>query len=204
MATPSANLLPPSNVTAFGSAIAVRGTTAVIGGGTDDDSSAAYLFSLQSGVANINSIATLTASDHGRFLGNSVAILGDTVVAGAPGYDSFRGALYVYVAPPTGWTDMTQTAELSVNVKHLGVGASVAISDRMIVAGAPSGKVSVVVAYVKPPSGWVDSRAPRYWGTSSDGSAAFGEAVALGGKTVAVCDFEANQSQGSVYIFAKP
>ncbi|MGA2695882.1 MAG: hypothetical protein ABSE92_07465, partial [Terriglobales bacterium] len=66
---------------------------------------------------------------------------GNTVVAGAPGFDNYRGATYAFVEPSSGWTDMTQTAELTVNDPiQPTLGDSVSISNSAIVAGAPSGR----------------------------------------------------------------
>src|SRR3954470_5950690 len=65
--------------------------------------------------------AKLTASDGGAVdaLGGSVAISGDTVVAGAIAAkvdeNSQQGAAYVFVKPPTGWANATQTAKLTAS-----------------------------------------------------------------------------------------
>jgi hypothetical protein len=108
--------------------------------------------------------AKLIASD-GRDndgFGYSVAVSGDTVVAGAPdddvGSQSNQGSAYVYVRPETGWLDTTQTAKLTAGDGTGGdkLGTSVAVSGDTVVVGAyahdvgsNSGQGSAYV-YVRP------------------------------------------------------
>jgi hypothetical protein len=88
----------------------------------------------------------LTASDGAANddLGNSVAVSGDTVVAGAPfrqvGSNTYQGAAYVFVMPSGGWpATMTQTSELTASdgAANDQLGDSVAVSGNTVVAGAP-------------------------------------------------------------------
>ena len=63
--------------------------------------------------------AELTASDLGGLLGASVAISGNTIVAGAPeatvNGNPYQGAVYVFVKPRGGWANATQTARLTAS-----------------------------------------------------------------------------------------
>ena len=88
--------------------------------------------------------AKLTASDGmgGDWLGYSVAGSGNTVVVGAAREsvsEFYQGAAYVFVKPASGWSQMTETAELSVfgGATNSNLGLSVAISGNAIVVGAP-------------------------------------------------------------------
>ena len=96
--------------------------------------------------AGAEQTAQLTANDGGAddLLGLSVAISGDTIVAGAPEHTEdlsvHQGAAYVFVMPAGGWTSTdNQTAELTMNdgVDNDQLGSSVAISGNTVVAGAP-------------------------------------------------------------------
>ena len=116
--------------------------------------------------------AKLTASDGpGGFLGASVAVSGNTIVAGAPlttvNGNIHQGAVYVFVKPKNGWAHATQTAELTASDGGIGQefggnnlsspffgGNAVAISGDTIVVAAPSNGVYV---FVKPNSGWRDA-----------------------------------------------
>jgi hypothetical protein len=85
--------------------------------------------------------AQLTASDGGFLdrLGESVAISGSTIVAGAPNHNSFAGALYVFTATGGTWSTGTEAAQLSSSGAAsgvTGVGTVVAISGGTIVTGA--------------------------------------------------------------------
>jgi hypothetical protein len=204
---PTANLVPPPGATAFGSALAASGMTAVVGAETANNSGgAAYVFLIQPGVANINSTAALTASDGGGFLGESLQFAGDTVAAGAQGHNLGAGAVYVFVEPGAGWADMTETAELTVGPLHEGaLGAAVAVSTDAIFAGRPSAlEGGDVVAYVKPTTGWISNSAPSiaFVPLVPSTTSAFGESVTFDGSTLAGGDFDFNQGQGTVYIFS--
>lgn len=201
---PTANLVPPAGATAFGAALTANGMTAVVGAyGTNNESGAAYIYPLQTGVTNINSVAALTPSDSGGFFATRLAITGNTVVAGAQGHDNGVGAVYVFVEPSTGWTDMTETAELTISFRGASAfGAGVAASTGVIFVGLPSGREGYVVDYTEPATGWTNSSTPNVEFAPSVGSNAFGEIVAFNGTTLAAGDFFFNQEQGAVYIFS--
>ena len=89
----------------------------------------------------------MTASDgavNGVF-GWSVAVSGDTAVAGAPyatvGSNYLQGAAYVFVKPSSGWaTTSAFDAKLTASDGPAGdlLGYSVAVSGDTVVSGAPS------------------------------------------------------------------
>src|SRR5579863_4019033 len=114
----------------------------------------------QDTLARITQLAELTASDGATLdsLGSSVAISGNTIVAGALGNNSNTGAVYVFVEPTTGWTNMTQTAKLTASdgQSRDDLGWSVAISGNVVAAGAPGGATGAVYVFVEPAGGWVD------------------------------------------------
>jgi FG-GAP repeat len=166
--------------------------------------------------------AELTASDGatGDLLGASLAISGDTIVAGAParkvGANAGQGAVYVFVKPASGWANATQAAELTASdgLTNDSFG-SVSISGDTIVAGALDHKVGAnqdqgaVYVFVKPASGWKDATQTAEL-TASDGAAqdTFGGAVGISGDTVVASSASekvgANDQQGAAYVFVKP
>src|SRR5580704_7267378 len=207
----------------FGSTVSMSGSAIVIGAADHNQGmGVAYVFvKTQSGWTNATQTATLTASD-GQFrdyFGESVAILGDTVVVGAPGATvngNHSGALYVFVRPSTGWVDMTQTVKLTPSdgesVGDLGEG--VAISGNAVVAGAPVGGGNnpgpgAAYVFVKPKTGWVNMTQTAKL-TASDGmnDDEFGFSAAINGSTVVVGAPEAPYSNGSgpgvAYLFVEP
>ncbi|MCH8153131.1 MAG: FG-GAP repeat protein, partial [Planctomycetes bacterium] len=206
----------------LGISVSISGDVAVVGAIGDDDNGAdsgsAYIFRFN-GSAWVQE-AKLTASD-GAVLdqfGISVSISGDVAVVGADrdddnGADS--GSAYVFVKPPGGWVDMTQTAKLTASdgaVSDL-LGFSVSISGEVAVVGAlgdndngfNSGSAYV---FVKPPGGWVSMTQTAKL-TASDGAAGdeFGISVSISGEVIVVGayrDDDNGADSGSAYVFQKP
>ena len=213
----------------FGSSVAISGGTIVVGApdatvGGNLDQGAAYVFvKPRLGWADGTQTAKLTASGGTTFdlLGMSVAISGDTVVAGAPGVtvtgNASQGAALVFVKPRSGWADATQTAKLIASgggPEDL-LGSSVAIDGGTIVTGAPSPPVALspdlgaVYVFVKPRSGWADATDTAKL-TASDivSGENFGSSIAISGGTIVAGAPDAtvggNLEQGAAYVFVKP
>ncbi len=103
---------------AFGNSVAISGNTIAVGAifasDSNNDSFAgkSYVFVQPAGgwSGNLNQTAELTASDSAllSYMGCSVAISGNTVVAGSYGQNNFQGSAYVFVEPSGGWTTTTQ------------------------------------------------------------------------------------------------
>ncbi len=104
--------------------------------------------------ANETQAAELTASDGAResLLGWSVALSGDTIVAGSPRHGgSGEGAAYMFEEPGPVWANETQTAELTASDGTFGeLGGSVAVSSDTIVAGSGRKGVAYVFGTVQP------------------------------------------------------
>lgn len=93
----------------FGFAVSLSGDRALIGARTDsqnaDEAGSAYVFSFDGD--HWTETLKVTASDAGTFdlLGNSVSLLGDRVLVGAPGAndenDRNTGGAYFYTVPPS-------------------------------------------------------------------------------------------------------
>ena len=213
----------------FGNAVAISGDTVVAGASHDTIAAqmfqgSAYVFvKPEGGWLDMTQTAKLTASDGeaGDWLGMSVAMSGDTVVAGAA-YDDIgatleQGSAYVFVKPEGGWLDMTQTAKLKASdgaASNL-FAWSVAVEGNTIAASAYFARVGFndlqgsAYVFVKPEGGWLDMTQTAKL-TASDGAAsdAFGNSVSISGDTIVVgvaCDdIDANTDQGSAYVFVKP
>ncbi len=212
---------------ALGISVAISGNTIVAGAelhkvGTSTDQGVAYVFVKPVlGWANATQTAELT-DEKGKaseLFGHSVAVSGDTVVAGAPhhevGTNADQGAAYVFLRPAAGWGgSLTQTAELTASdgVKNELLGRSVAVSGNTIVAGAGFKEVGknadqgAVYVFVKPVSGWANATQTTELtaanGTAGDG---LGKSVAVSGNTiVAGAPGHAvgkNLAQGAAYAF---
>jgi RHS repeat-associated protein len=197
-ATQTAKLTASDGATfdSLGTSVAISGGTIVAGapyaaaGGTTE-AGAAYVFvEPANGWADSTQAAKLTASDGVAqdHLGYSVAISGSTIVAGAPGYFAETGAAYVFAEPAGGWADATQTAQLTASdetgLDHLG--ASVAISGRTIVAGAPqAGSLGAAYVFAEPAAGWADdTETAKLTACDITECDSFGASVAISGSTI--------------------
>jgi hypothetical protein len=200
-ATETAKLIP-TGTTAAGWSVSMSGNTVILGDYRYQGTGAAYVFEKPaSGWTNMTETAILTPSDGGGWLGFSVAISGDTVVAGAQ-FDG-PGAAYVFVKPVGGWTSMTETAKLTVSHPDVQFGDAVSISGDTIAASEPftkSGK-GIVFMFVRPASGWIsmtETAALAVFNSKAQDN--LGWALALGPTTLVAAAVQANV----VYVFRKP
>jgi hypothetical protein len=218
MTNPTATLTSSSGFE-VGYSVAMSGNMIVAGEANTGNLEAAYVFVKPAGgwMSTTQPNATLTASDESRVDGfsTSVAVSGNTVVVGAPFHPNFKpGAAYVFVKPPGGWRNMTQTAELTLASTHtLLLGQAVAAEGNMVLVGAPFDPIGqnngqgAVFGYLKPPGGWANSSMPAGSVTSSDGAAedGFGHAIAVSGNVAAIGapqhSVNGQTDQGAAYVF---
>jgi hypothetical protein len=203
----------------LGSSVAISGDTVVAGAANSLPDGAAYVFVMPAGGwASETQAAKLTASgsNTNEELGYSVAVSGDTVVAGAVNSHS-GGAAYVFVKPAGGWASETDQAKLTASDGANGdeFGGSVAVSGDTVVAGAPGTPINgtspggAAYVFVKPTGGWA-SETEQAKLTASDGAGGdeFGGSVAVSGDTVVAGDPEAtvnnHAGQGAAYVFVMP
>jgi hypothetical protein len=209
---------------AFGRAVAIDGSTAVVGAPFDDDrglnSGSVYLFQRdQGGLNGWGQAGKLTVPDGnvGDEFGIAVSVSGDHLVVGAQRSNiagTNRGAAYVYRRAQPGAGPWTQAAALTAsdaNFQDL-FGAAVAVSGDWIVVGAKEdddrGAQSGSAYVFGRNAGGTDN-----WGqvaklTASDGAAndLFGGAVAIFGDFIVV-GAEAGDglvaNSGAAYVFAR-
>jgi hypothetical protein len=199
-----------------GPAVAVDGDTLVLGAPAVAAGRGAVYVYRRAGTTWTQT-ATLTAADAmpGDELGSSVAIRGDTIVAGAPradvGIRADTGALYTF--PRTGAAQRTQTAKLVAIGGSPGdlLGFSVAIDEQTIVGGAPgvafgTNRGQGMIYTFAHTGGAVRSQTAQ--GSASDGTAGdeLGLSVTVDGDTIVSGAPEktigANKAQGELYTFS--
>ena len=199
----------------LGASVAIDGNTIVAGApgktvGTNANQGAVYTFA-RAGAPDRTQTAKLTVSGGAERdqLGGSVAIDGDTIVAGASdatvGANLHQGAVYTFAS--SGGPARTQTATLTVlgGVEAEFLGASVDIAGDTIVAGAPTGQGTGAV-YTFARSGGL-ARAQTAKLTASDAGPAdlLGNSVAIEGDTIVAAapnaDVGANVGEGALYTF---
>jgi hypothetical protein len=201
----------------LGESVAIDGDTIVAGApganhGPDDRVGAVYTFA-RAGTANRQETAKLTVSDGAAFdnLGETVAIDGDGIVAGAAGetVDGKQSAGALYTFTRTGVAARTETGKLiaSVNAESDQLGRSLAVDGDTIVAGADigvGGDVGKVYTFARTGA---SPRTETAVLTASDGGQDdLGESVAIDGDTIvagAPTATVAGVSSGAVYTFTR-
>ena len=152
-------------------------------------------------------------------IGSTVAISGNTIVAGAPevqvGSNPGGGTVFVFTEPPDGWPTASlerghyvfASAQLSASDGKPDdlFGQSVAVSGSTIVVGAPGH--NAVYVFMEPRSGWRTATQSAEL-TASDGGGELGSAVAVSGNTIVAGaptrSFGQGAAQGAVYVFTEP
>jgi hypothetical protein len=151
--------------------------------------------------------AKLTASD-GGMAARTVSMSGNTIVASAP-----NGAVagYVFVEPPSGWTNMTQTAELTLTTPSgLGNHGPIAIDGSTVAVSAGKNinnrNVGRVAVYVKPATGWSNMTPTAVLSPTDIGATL--TPVAIKGIVIAAGDAGAvtngQIAAGNVHVFVEP
>jgi hypothetical protein len=224
----SAQLTASDGVTgdALGASVCIDGNTIIAGApGTPPYSQpgSAYVFVEPAGGWKTSTqTAKLTTSPGASRVGTSVSISGSAAAVGSPYYDD--GSVDVFVEPPGGWVDMTQTAELTSAGEISGglMGSSVTIDGSIVAAGGPSANVGsnqyegAVYIFAQPPSGWRNmtqtATLTEPTGKAGDG---FGTALAMSSGTLVVGSpyywrgpisnrgFDSYVDEGAAYAFTK-
>jgi hypothetical protein len=214
--TQTAKLLPsdPFYDGEFGNAVQIKRNTIVVG---EHYKNLAYVFvKPTNGWTNMAQTAELSATDSGLFdqFGFSVATTGNVVVVGSPSATD-PGEAYIFVEPPGGWQNMTQTAELSASdgTPTDYFGSAVAINAKMVLVGAETAPIGTnfgqgaAYLFVKPKSGWKTTSKFYQKLTATNGAveSLFGASVAMASGTFLVgapyTRVGSNATQGAVYEF---
>jgi len=193
----------------FGNTVAVSGKTVIIGAPYKNSyQGAAYVFTCSGTPCIWTQQQELTAADgaSGDVFGYSVAVSGHTVVIGAIGKNSPRGAAYVFTCSgtPCIWT---QKQQLTASDGASGdvFGTRVAMSGATTVIGAPGKTIgnnplqgaAYVFTCLGNPCTWTQQQEL----TAADGTSRdeFGTRVALSQNTIMIGN---NSSQGAAYVFS--
>jgi hypothetical protein len=200
----------------FGFSVAINGDTIVVGALGDCDggfiAGAAYVYVRTGTTWALQQ--KLIASDAADFanLGISVAVNGDTVVAGAYGDDDagyFTGAAYVFHRQGTIWTEQ-QKLTASDAAPDNGFGQHVAISHDTIAIGAPSNSSDkahysgAVYVFIHNGSGWTEQQ--KLKARDAAESQQLGYCVAISGDTIVASapgEIVGMHTYGAAYIFER-
>jgi hypothetical protein len=202
---------------AFGASVAIEGDTIVVGHpdqypATTPGAVDVFVKPVQ-GWKHATETARLLAADGlvGDSLGCSASISGDAVASGAPGNGTHNGKAYVFVKPPSGWMNMTQTAELTPSDGQSSdqFGDGVAIHGNTSVIGAPFNSTQgAAYVFVKPPGGWQNATESAKLTSSDPGTSWLGFSVALDDKHIVLgapyYSHRQNDREGAAFVYTKP
>ncbi|MEM9301168.1 MAG: FG-GAP repeat protein [Pseudomonadota bacterium] len=192
----------------FGAAVALSGTTAIIGAPMDQErgsvpSGAFYAFTVSAAGTITDSRKFKPGSPvaNGRF-GGAVAAQGGSVVVGAPGGaigQALTGAVTLYegIAGNLASLDPTATVNGSASTAGDDFGSALSLEGSMLVVGAP--EEGPGAAYTFDLNAGV-AELDRLTGTAT-GDAGFGAAVALGPRGVVVGAPGSDGNRGRVFRF---
>jgi hypothetical protein len=234
--TETAKLLPTDGESGdrFGESVAVDGDTIAAGAtgfrvpcgcpAVTVGVGAVYVFTEPAGgwAGTVIEDARLMASDPPNSfqpaqLGGSVAVAGDTVIAGDLFYDTVggndSGAAFVFVEPAGGWAGvlLEDAKLLASDGESDELGTSVAVSGTTVVAGAPlddDAEFDAGAAYVftEPAGGWGGTLFEDAKLVPSLGLAEghFGRSVAVDGAQVVAGAYSLFEGEGSGYLYTEP
>jgi hypothetical protein len=183
----------------FGAAVAVSGSTAVIGAyGVHTGNGAVYIYVRSGG--RWRRQAAIVCHSYAAF-GASVALSGSTVVIGAPGADKLDGAVYVYVRSRRQWHEQAMLPGPRGAAGNFG--EAVAVSGDTVLVGASSANDYAGSAYIYARSGetWREQAALEDpVGVPNDG---FGTSVALSGSTAVIGAPGVRDFTGTAYTYGR-
>ncbi len=216
----------------FGDGVAIAGNTIAIGGPGHGARGAVYVYERPSGSPNWQLANRITSDDvqrdtrtdlnDGASLGHSIAIKGDTMVVGAPGYGydedhQYLGAAFALKRNGATWT-ATRLGIGAVPGASLGWSAGL-LPDKAVV-GAPGERSLLPASPSRPGAAYVYQRSGTAWSkvqevrpTDGQDGARFGESVALSSTALAIVSplYQAVQptdgtwtSNGQLYVYSSP
>lgn len=199
---------------AFGSALAIVGSTAVIGATRNDElgtnAGAAYIFELDAGTWSES--ARLLASDGEAYdaFGVSIAVTDTFVVVGAAEDDDLgnsSGSIYVFTSDGTQWSEQSKITPIDGAASDF-FGESIAASGSRIIAGAywdddaGSNSGSAYIYEYDAKGGW--NQQAKLIAPDGNTQDQFGIAVSISGDTVIIGanrDDVIGSDTGSAYMF---
>ena len=192
----------------YGQSVGIDGDTVVIGSPLDNDpvpnQGSAYVFVRSGTTWTQQAKLTATTPTAQALLGQSIAIDGDTIAAGAPGQgDTSTSAAYVFTRTGTTWTQQAELAPAA----GVGIGQTIDVDGDTMVLGAPQGGINGALGALTG-SAYVFARTGTTWTQQanlipSDPTIGdqFGWSVAVDGTTiVAGARFD---DLGSAYVFTR-
>jgi FG-GAP repeat len=191
----------PTRAAGFGIAVAVRGSTIVVGAPNQKRAQGdAFVFSGTGGTWTETASLSATDGAQGDGFGWAISMSGSTVLVAAPGHDSSKGAAYVFVGSgPTWQEDAELRAPDAATGDEFGSAVSISGDAALIGAWRKGSDTGTAYLFINDHPTW------SFWQTlvPSDPAPgnAFGSSVAIYSSFVLIgADFE-NSLNGAAYFF---
>jgi len=174
----------------FGSAVAVDGSTAIVGAPAHAGvAGSAYVFSNTGGTWSQS--AELNGSVALGYFGYAVGISGTNAIVGAPGVPTKTGNAFVFSDTGGTWSQAATLSGTGGGAHDFG--QAVAIDASVAAVGAWSTKKGAAYVYNDTGGAWVQTALPTVAG--------LGAAVAVSGTTVVVSAVSASGNNGKAYVY---
>ncbi|MGA2208203.1 MAG: FG-GAP repeat protein [Acidimicrobiales bacterium] len=190
-----------ANYDLFGTAVAVAGTTAVVGAiaGGSSHGGAAYVFSLSGTIWSQSAmIDNPDDPSPGRDFGIAVALSGTTLLIGAPGDNSYVGEAFAFGRSGSVWSEEAKIAA-SDGASNDQFGNAIAASGKTVLVGASLKAAATGAAYVFD----VPLQPAELTATGGQQGDSFGTSVAVSGSTAVVGAPDALSGSGAAYVFTR-
>jgi hypothetical protein len=186
-ASPTTSIAPPVGLAndSFGRALAVSGTSVLVGAGSSD---IAYMYVRGTKKWSKNPTITLVDPSGNGDFGQAVAVSGTTAVVGGSGGSNGTGASYVYIKGSSGWS--TTPAATLVNPAGMNdqFGFDLAVSGATLMVAAPAydSSAGVVYVYAESHGRWKRTPDATLSNPEEDPDDNFGDALAISEATAVV------------------
>ncbi len=195
---------------AYGSSIAISSSYLIVGASGDSENGTGAVFAYiwdsvdEKWILDEKIMAGGVYTDVGG-MGYSIALEGDTLVCGADGFDTQRGAAYIYSRASGSWLLVDRITAGTDSEEEAYFGSAVDISNGVVAVGAPEENSSTGAVYIFDDSGsFLQKLTPGddYGDTGDE----YGGSVAINADTLIVgarMDDADGSNSGAVYFYSK-
>jgi len=183
--------------------VALDGDTLAVGAhGNDGGRGAAYVFVRSGTTWTLQQKLVVSDGAFNDFVGDSVALSGDTLVAGAEGRNAGLGAAFIFVRSGSTWTQQAELARPAGAVNDI-FGSSAAVSGDTAVVCADYENTAQGAAYVFTRTGTTWTLQQRLTGNDLVNNDLFGVSASLQADTLLVGARNVQLGRGAAYLFAR-
>lgn len=185
----------------FGSAVALNGSSALIGASFKNNSTGGAYFFRRIGNSWPQTDAVAAAdAQSGSSFGFAVSLSGNTAVISAPDSNNSTGAVYIFVYNGSRWVQQSKIVPTDA-IANDTFGWSVSLSGNVLAATSPGANGGLGAAYVFSRSGITWTQQAKLKVPNSLATDFYGYAVVTNGSLVYVAAPGYNKSAGIVYQF---